>query len=408
MDVTEGWQVAVTDFAFPDHFLLENEELYRTHKDISEHRVLQSKKPTKIFLRSWPTLHDTLLYIRQTFKQLLQLTWSKTQCTWKVNHSDYIIVLSKSLQHAVGLWQDVLTPWDKSATNCSIINYNQVLPANQYLIFVPMSHTHETYLLKDKATVFGCDTLIQLMDKYVNTTFHKKILRINQPMNSQLYVFSEGLHALLPFNQGGTCMNPLRRVWDEACNITLDKVYSLFIYSLTDMITYHDPFDLYGDKTTVKSIQRPGDVAGFLAMLNYLLNPENGIYVSLRYDNHVIIEMHDLTQKIVLGKELQDILGFDKNTFTAPNTYVSQKPLSSGFHQLYLCCSLADFSTVGRVEDQLLLTIPLNSTEKVQPIYVPLKCGKTKQIDFTLCNEKGELVRFPKRTSTYLKLHFRQ
>ena len=407
MNVTEGWQMGVTDFYFPHHMLLSNEELYWIHKDLSQDRVLKSKKPTKIFLRSWPTLHDTLVYIRETFKELLHVTWNKTQCSWKVYHENYLIVLSNPLRHAVGLWQDVLTPWDKDATNCVPVDYDQVLPLDQYLIFVPMSYTHETHHLKEKGSVFACDRLIQLMNKHMNVAYDKQTLRLSAPKDSQLYVFSEALHEVFPFNQAGTCANPLRRAWNGKCNVVLDKTWTLFIYSLTDMVTYEDPYDSVGNATFINSMRRPGDSAAFLAMLNYLLKP-NDIHVSLRYDNHIIIEMKDLQRKFTLGEQLRHIMGFDETTFITPNTYVSQRPLSAGFHHLYVYCSLVDYANVGHAEEQLLFSIPINDKTLTHPIYVPLQCGNTKQINFTVRNEKGNIVVFPENTSTHLKLHFRQ
>lgn len=409
LDETKGWSVAVTDFDFPQEVVLQCDELFRTHKDLSEERVLKSKKPTKICLRSWPTLRDTLVYIGETFKNLLKVTWNKTHCTWKVINSNYLVILSNPLRHAVCLWQDVLTPWDKSAKNCSPVDYEQTLPSDQYMIFVPKSYKHTSYQFKDDYEVFSCDKLLKFMRMHGTVEYDQKILRLGAPDESYCHVFSEALHTLLPFNQAGTCANTLRRQWDGKCNVEVNTKWILHVYHLSDMTVYQDPYDPVGAITSVKTVLRPENNSSFLDLLNNLLKPKYDIVISLQYDDRVIITMDDKAQKLVIGEKLKQILGFESNTFIAPNTYVSQRPMSTGFYHLYVHCNLVDFTQYGTAESQILLSVPLKSNDdNYQPIYTPLYGGKATQIDFLIRNEKGDIVVFPPKTSTSLKLNFRQ
>ena len=118
--------------------------------------------------------------------------------------------------------------------------------------------------------------------------------------------------------------------------------------------------------------------------------------------------MIDMTQMLVLGEDLKDILGFNHTNLMAPNTYVSKRPISVGFHHLFVYCSLVDYTTVAHTEERLLLSLPFKNKFINHPIYIPVKYEKTKQISFTIRNEKGELILFPHKSSTCLQLKFQK
>ena len=410
MEPTKDLTVRVTNFTYPKEVLLDTEHLCTSHRDLSQNRILNATKPTKIFLRSTPTLKDVLKYIQENFKKLLKLTWNKTECTWKVIHSNYIIVLSNPLCHAVQLWQDVLTPWDKMATNCSTVDYEQQLPSDQFLIFVPISYKHDTYELKGKHEAFSCNKLLIAFNEHIDVDYEEKVLRVSKPKESELYIFSEALHTLLPFNQAGTCTNSLRRYWDGQCQIDITKPWELNVYKLSDMDSYLNPYAIAHSETSfAKSIRRPcfsHDNESFLSLIQPLF--ENDNYISLRHDNHVIIQMTDMTHMLVLGEDLKDILGFDRTHLVAPNTYVSKRPISVGFHHLFVYCSLVDYTTVAHTEERILLSLPFKSKFINHPIHIPIKCEKIKQISFSIRNEKGELISFPHKSSTRLQLEFQK
>ena len=404
--------VAVTKFTCPKTVLLETNELCISYPNMSEHRVLSAKKPTKIMLRALPTLKDVLAYIQVNFKKLLQVTFHKGQCQWKVIHSNYVVVLSNPLRHAVKLWQDVLTPWDKAATNCTAVDYDSQLPLGQYLIFVPISFNHVTYEIKEKHEAYTCSEFLSVIGKHIGVTYDNSILRMAQPDVPQLYIFSEPLHTLLPFNQAGTWTSPLRRHWNGECNIDSVKTYEIYVYNLSDMETFDSAYDAsHGNTSVCRAVRRPRNSAEYVHFVKRM-SPlfEKGDTISLRYDERVVIEMNDMTHKLVLGDEFRDILGFDEASFEAPNTYVSQRPISAGFHRIFIHSSLVGYTPLGRRQERLLFALPLDHTGSIQPtpVRVMHKQKETKQIEFSLRNEKGEPIVFPYRSTTHLRLTFQQ
>ena len=407
----DGWEMALMDITYPKDITFSKSQIIPVYEDMSSQRVKETKKPVKIFLRKLSNLKDMLTYIQQTFNAFLKLTWNETHCTWKVIDSNYFIILSNPLRHAVHLWQDVLTSWDKSPVSCTEVDYMQSLPPDQYLIFVPASYQHEAFDLKAVDEAYSCEKLLRDLDKHIDTDYSKEILRISPGTESDLYIFSEALHQLLPFNQAGTCINPLRRRWDTECEVDLKKKWTLYKYNLTDMATYHSRF---GSLSSKLNFQKEANVPTSSSEITTLLSATESIFtdtdleMTLRYDNHVVIKMKGMNQKIILTEELQNILGLNDNILIGGNTLVSQRPFSAGFHQLYVYCSLVDYSMVGHKEEEILFCAPLNDKTPIHPIYVPVKVGKTKQINFSIRNEKGNLVEFPSKSSTRLRLRFRQ
>ena len=413
LNLTNGdWQVAVTDFTHSKDLLTSaGESIIHVYSSQCETKILSSKTPIQINLKSMPTLHHVLTFIQQNFKTLLQVTWDKTKCTWKVLNSNYYVVLSKALRQAVHLWHDVLTSWDKSPTNCLPVDYEQALPPNQYLIFVPASYQHETYVIKSQHEAYTCDVLLQSLNNSMPSSYEKGVLRIST--NNKLCILSEALHDILPFHQAGAYSHSLKRQWDGNCSMNIKKKYLIYTYALTNITVIEDIFPIQSSAqiALTKGYKRPTSEAENLVLMDVLNNVLKDIDVnfSLRYDNHVVIDMKSFKNKIVMSEEFMNILGFDENVLLAPNIYVSQRPLSIDCNQLNVYCSLVNHSVVNGADKQLLLSIPFNSNvSAMKPMYVPLTALKAKQIDIVIRNEKGNLVPFSSEVKTRLQLHFRK
>ena len=146
------------------------------------------------------------------------------------------------------------------------------------------------------------------------------------------------------------------------------------------------------------------DKTNFLSQLKIFPPPSN---MYLRYDNHVVIDMRDMTAKYEMGTQLCQVLGFDDSVLIGPKVYISQRPLSLGSHQLFVYCNVVDYTMVGNEEKNLLYSVAFNDRSPVQSTYVPLKHEATKLMKVSIRNEKGELINFPTDSVTQLKLHFK-
>ena len=410
MDATKGWEVAVKEFVHPDKVVLSQKKpLLQGFSNNSQTKVYASNKPIKVYLSNTTTLSELLSYIETNFKSLIKLTLTNTHCTWKVIDSNYFIILSDGLRHATELWQNVLTPWDKSAKSCLPINFKQSLPANQYLIFIPLSYTHETHTIRSAQQAYSCNKLIKTLDKHMDAFYDRDTLRLLPQDDSHLFIMSKGLHTLLPFNQAGMYRTPLRRRWDGMCHFDLKEGWTLDIYKLADMDTYHPTFSNKSDyvATLKKSLTLPisqADKTAFISKLKVFSPPTS---ISLHYDNHVIIDVKSMDRKYVMEAELHQPLGFNESVFVGPKIYISERPLSLGFHHLFVYCNILDYTMVGEGEQRLLFSTAVNDNTPILPTYVSMAREHTKQMEITICNEKGELINFPSNSTTRLKLHFK-
>ena len=411
MDATKGWEVAVEEFTHPDKVVFgEKKPLLRGYMNNSQKRVYASNKPIKVYLTNQTTLLESLSYIETNFHRLIKLTLTDRHCTWKVIDSNYCVILSDALCHATQLWQNVLTPWDKFAKSCIPINVKQSLPANQYLVFIPLSYTHETHNVREAHQMYSCDTFIKTLDKHMNVSWDGDILRLSPQDESQLFIMSKGLHTLLPFNQAGMYLTPLRRRWDGACHLHLKEAWTLYMYTLADMDIYHPTFSNKSDynMTLDKSASLPisqADKTAFISNLQAFPPPTT---LSLHYDNHVILDMKTMDRKYVMEAELHQVLGFDESVFVGPKIYTSQRPLSLGFHHLFVYSNVVDYTMVREGEQRLLFSTAVNDNTPIHPTYVSLRREHTKQMEITICNERGDLISFPTDSVTRMKLHFKQ
>lgn len=197
--------------------------------------------PTKIYLKDHSTLHDMLSYINSYFTNLIQVTLKENVCTWKVIHPCYIFVLSDALSFATHLEQQVLTPWDKSPSSCSPVDYTQQLPSNQSIIIISTFSSHSSYNLHQPYETFSLNKVLKKLDNYVDVFDDGTDISIFPRSPTNLCIMSKTLHDFLPFNQAGVYLGPLRGKWKGMLHIDLRQSFYLAIYNLSIIAILHTP-----------------------------------------------------------------------------------------------------------------------------------------------------------------------
>ena len=396
------WEVGVSEFDYvPRVHFPKNAKLDVYQDKIQEH-VLAATKPIQVYLNGMPSLLHVLKYIQATFKDILKLERTKQNWSWHVTNPHYIVVLSNTLRHAVKLWQDVLTPWDKNPSSYAPVDVTQAMGAS-FLIFIPASAKHETHVLKAQNELISCDILIKRLNKHVNVDYDESVLRLENTKQSVI-VFTPNMP--LPWRQSGVHTNYLRYPWNGDCHVNVKEEWTMKVYSLQDM-TIGDGNKLESSISIVYKAM--DDVKKFMFNLRHITKMD----ISLRYDNHVIVRMKDLTRHIIINDAMREVLGFKESMFLAPYTYVSQRPLSltGNVQHVFVHASSVAPSPFNNKEERILFSQPFDMAVKVTkcpyPTYLPFD-HESRQIDITLFDQCGRQLLLDSKAVTRIKLHFQK
>lgn len=104
-----------------------------------------------------------------------------------------------------------------------------------------------------------------------------------------------------------------------------------------------------------------------------------------------------------LDNVLATILGFSKNDFLKPGTTSGDMTpiLERDINNLYIYCSIVDYTRVGNIEAPLIRTLPLSSVRKqlinrefVNKMFVSINRNVINRIDISVRDDMGEIVPF--------------
>ena len=189
-------------------------------------------KPSKIYLPNHKPLREVMQHLNQRLSSFLNITVDNAYCTFKVVDDDFLILLSDGLSFATHLCQTILTPWDKSSTSMSPIDLSVSLPTNQYVLLIPKTFPHETYLIRSYYEACSLSTIARKLSKFFDVYQTNETITLIPISSFKLYVFSKPLHLYLPFKQSGVYLSPEHNRLNEICHIDFKDEWTIFIYDM--------------------------------------------------------------------------------------------------------------------------------------------------------------------------------
>lgn len=422
------WEVAVLNITHSNCINTLNKDTMKVvYHDGQPTAIMKTTKipiPNPMIKTKTEYFNALIQNLNKACSEIATFVYDGDRLSYTFQSEDYFIHLN---QHLSDLLQccNVLTSYDNYKMSKSNIQFQDGQWNKDYVIhIIPTDEKGDVIQLKKaNEVIHGLELLYRFKERI--TTKYPYLKLVSSPSSSNLMlqlstadisqpiamIQSKDFHERSSFYQNGVDQHGTFHNFDMKSGF--EEEWLFYIYSLENVQTLKDL------KTTVIDLGTE-----LFQSIPHLINFLNH---KIRYDT-IRLKLVDkdraqlvITAKnigIEFGKDLQDILAFDKSYYKGICNIKSSGPISltRRINYFYVYSNIGDMIRIGDIEAPLLCHFPFNPkrckviTERTfeKPMYVKLKHKHISQIDIGIYDDAGQVIPFNRDAITTLRLHFRR